>query len=333
MALAPNRANDRVMRIVRWIEGRDLDDTFPLDVAAPFSTQAAAAAGLSRRDLSILVGEGLLRRPVKGVYLSTAAGDSLALRAACLRLVAPPDSVVVDRHAGWLLGAEMVLAPGEHLDVRPVSIFRPSGNGRLRNGLSRSGERWLREEDVMAVDGLRVTTALRTAWDLGRVRWPSEAISGVDAMFRLGGFSREQFLAGIDQFRGHRWVTTLRAIGPIADGRSESPGESVLRLRCIENNLAMTPQVEVWDGDRFVARLDLADPELMGAAEYDGVEWHSSPEQKERDASRRADARECGYLVEVFDKTDLFARSGNADAKLINLRREALARRGLRMVS
>ena len=39
------------------------------------------------------------------------------------------------------IGAEMVLAPNEHLELLPVSVFRPSGMGRLRNGLADSGER------------------------------------------------------------------------------------------------------------------------------------------------------------------------------------------------
>jgi hypothetical protein len=291
----------------------------------------AQREGLSLRDLSTLVAEGLLRRPVKGAYLATSAGDSLALRIAALRLVVPEDCVVVDGHAGWLLGAEMALAPGEHLDLRPVSIFRPSGAGRLRNEIAHSGERWLPEEHITEVGGLRVTTAIRTAWDLGRTRSVRRALAGVDQMLRLGTFSHPEFLAGIEQFGGQRWVTTLRAVGPLADGRAESPPESVLRLMCLENLLPMTPQVEVLDGDRFVARLDLADDELRAAAEYDGTEWHSSPDQQAYDRARRRDAVDQGYLVAVFTKADVFGDRGRTgDEKIVALRRAALARRGLR---
>ena len=305
-----------------------LDDTFPLPADAPFTAATARDAGVSRWHLGQLVAEGLLRCPIRGVYLSTALGDSLPLRAACLKLVAPPDCVVVDRHAGWLLGAEMVLAPGEHLEVRPLSLFRPSGHGRLRNGIARSGERWLREEDVTEIDGLPVTTPLRTAWDLGRVRWTDHAIAGIDQMMRLGTFGREEFLAGIEQFRRQRWVTTLRAVGPLADGRAESPPESVLRLRCVECHLPMTPQLEVHRDGRFIARLDLGNPDLLAGAEYDGVEWHSSPEQLEHDRARRRDATEEGYLIEVFRKEHLWGVRADAEARLVALRRAVMARRG-----
>jgi hypothetical protein len=220
----------------------------------------------------------------------------------------------------------MVLRPGEHLELRPLSLFRPSGNGRLRNELADSGERNLTDEDVTEVHGVRVTTPLRTAWDLGRVRWTDEAISGLDAMFRLGGFTREEFLTGINRFRRMRWVTTLRAIGPLADGRSESPGESVLRLRCIEANVAVTPQVEVERNGVIVARLDLADEARLLAFEYDGVEWHSSPEQVDHDRARRADLRRDGWLIEALGCDDVFGRQRNCDRIIRAAAREASRR-------
>ena len=321
-----------VMDLTEWILSRSLGESFPLSRAEPFTAAAALAAGLTRDDLTALVTEGLLRRPIRAVYLSTSAGDSLALRIAALRLVVPADCVVVDGHAGWLLGAEMTLAPGEHVSLRPVSMFRPSGAGRIRADLARSGERWLPDRHVTEVGGLRVTTPLRTAWDLGRTRWPSRALAGVDQMMRLGLFSKDELVAGIEQFRGQRWVTTLRVVGPLADGRAESPPESILRLLCLENLFPMTPQTVVRDGARFVARLDLADEHLRAGAEYDGVEWHSTPDQQAHDRERRADARNQGYLIEAFTKDDVFAAAGRvAEEKIVRLRRQALARRGSRL--
>ena len=309
-----------------------LNASFPLPPDEPFTYPAALAAGITRHELRRLVVSGLLRRPLRGVYVGTHVGDSLRLRAAALRLVVPPDCVVVDRHAGWLLGAEMALAPGEHLHLRPLSLFRPPGRGRLRNDLAASGERLLRPDDVREVHGLQVTTPLRTAWDLGRVRWTDEAITGLDAMFRLRAFERAEFLAGIERFAGARWVTTLRAVGPLADGRSESPGESVLRLRCVENGLAgVVPQVEVWRGRLLLGRLDLADEDLMAAVEYDGAEWHTSPRQRHHDDVRRAALREAGWLVRAFSAEEVFGPQRTCDRLISELAREARARRGLRV--
>ncbi|MBB6625957.1 hypothetical protein H5V45_01360 [Nocardioides sp. KIGAM211] len=307
-----------------------LGTDFPLPTTGPFTYAEALQSGLSRHQLSVLHQEGLLRRPIKGVYLPSALGDSLSLRAACLSLVVPEDCVVVDRHAGWMLGAQMVLAPNEHLDLRPLSLYRPAGHGRLRNSIAASGERDLSDEDVIEIEGLRVTTPLRTAWDLGRVRWTDEAISGLDAMLRLGGFTREEFEDGFVRFRGMRWVTTLRAVGPLADGRSESPGESVLRLRCHECGLRMTPQVEVHRGERLLGRLDLGDEPLKVGVEYDGAEWHSTPEQQAHDRRRRGEIRADGWIVEAFDAAAVFGRDRACEAVIREAALAARARRGLR---
>jgi len=303
----------------------------PLPPGQPFTFQQAIAAGVSRHQLARLTSEGLLRRPIRSVYLATEAGDSRELRAACLRLVVPEDCVVVDRHAGWLLGAEMILKPGEHLDLRPLSVFRPSGNGRLRNSLTDSGERNLTPDDITEIGGIRVTTPIRTAWDLGRVRWTDDAISGIDAMLRLDAFSRAEFLDGIERFRGMRWVTTLRTIGPLGDGRSESPGESVLRLRCIEARVHVVPQVEVFRHGRLAARLDLADQELLSGFEYDGDEWHSTPEQIKHDRERRGELVEDGWLIPAFGKQEVFGHQRACDVVIRETARLARARRGRRL--
>ncbi|WP_345267522.1 type IV toxin-antitoxin system AbiEi family antitoxin domain-containing protein [Nocardioides nanhaiensis] len=318
------------MKITHILERGVLDAHDPVPDDGPFTLATALDAGLTRRNLTDLAREGILRRPIRGIYVLTQAGDSLALRAACLRLVAPPDAVVVDRHAGWLLGADMVLAPGEHLALRPLSLYRPSGHGRLRNQICASGERMLSDRDVVELHGLRVTTALRTACDLGRVRWTDQAIAGMDALARLGTFSRNELIQEIERFRGHRFVTTARAVALLVDGRSESPGESVLRLRCHESHLrSMTPQVSVYDGDVFVARLDLADQAQMLAAEYDGLEWHSTATQLERDRRRREAVQDLGWIVKAFTSADVFGPQRVVDSVLAEARREARRRRGL----
>ena len=164
-----------------------LDDTSNLPLDVPFTAAVARACGVPRHLLTLWCQLGLLRQPIRRVYVAAQVEDSLMLRAQCLSLATPQDAVITDRHAAWLLGAEMVLAPNEHLEVLPVSMYLPTGR-RLRNGLSVSGERQLRPEDITEVMGLAVTTKLRTAWDLGRVRSRERAISGLDQMLRLPGF-------------------------------------------------------------------------------------------------------------------------------------------------
>jgi hypothetical protein len=178
------------MNVSDLIQAQSLDGGWDLSTHSPFTTKMASDAGLRPHHLRRLVKHGLLRHLIHNVYVAATRPDSTALRCEAPRLVVPEDCVVVDRHAGWLLGAEMVLAPNEHVEARPIAMFRPSGNGRLRNDFADSGERNLRPDDVTEIDGIRVTTPIRTAWDLGRVQWPDRAIAGLDAMLRLEAFSQ-----------------------------------------------------------------------------------------------------------------------------------------------
>ena len=307
---------------------------FPLPFDRPFTYRLAQReAGLDSKDLQWLVTNGFLVRPIKGVYVAAQLPDSVDLRCACLRLVVPPDAVICDRHAGWLHGAEMVLAPGEHLALAPIRIFLPAGRGRLRNGLADSGERSFRPDDIVELNGLRVTTPIRTAWDLGRNRWTERSLAGLDQMLRLDVFSKEELVAGVERFRGMRWVRVLRVMVPIADGRAESPPESVLRLRWIEVLVfAPIPQFEVWVGGEFLARLDLACEELRWGAEYNGVEWHHTPEQRAHDRKRREMCEQrADWLVTPFQKENLFGPQQDAERLLRVGVSEARSRFGIRL--
>lgn len=326
------RGESDVVDLQQLVSQAFLDTSFPLPIDRPFTTEQARSAGVSRSALTRLCAEGLLRRPIKSVYIAAQNGDSVSLRAQALALVVPSDCVICDRHAGWLHGAAMILAPNEHLHLQPISVFRPSGRGRLRNELSSSGERNLSAGDVVELHGLAVTSPIRTAWDLGRVRYREPALSGMDAMLRLRAFEADEFLAGIERFRTMRWVRNLRALAPVADGRSESPGESVLRLRWLDCGLpAVVPQVEVWRDGVLIARLDLACEELRFAAEYDGAEWHSSPDQQAHDRVRRQAVEREDWLVKAFTSANVFGRGRDIEELLHAAAREARARQANRV--
>lgn len=292
-----------------------LDDTAPVPLDRPFSSAEARAWGVNRRVLSRWVRDGLLIHPIQGVHHVAQLQDSLELRIACLRLVVPSDSVVTDRTAAWLLGAPMALAPGDHLVVPRVSLFRPPGY-RLRNSLAASGERTLAADEVTTVGGVRVTTAVRTACDLGRLLHRDQALAAMDAMMRAGSFSSSELLDSTRRFRGYRGIRQLRSLAPIVDGRAQSPGESILRLRWIDCGLPTpTPQLRVEAPSGFYF-LDLAVPDLRYAAEYDGAQWHG-PEQERHDATRRAWVVEAlHYECDVFRAANIHGPLQDADLRL-----------------
>ena len=315
------------MDIDRWLHQPFLDDTFPLPLDAPFTLTGARRAGLPRHWLKLLSEGGQLRHPVKGCYVPAQLPDDIRTRASCLRLVAPADAVVVDRHAGWLLGADMVLLPNEHLNLLPIQMYLPAGRGRLRNKLCESGERNFRTEDVTEVHGVRITTALRTALDLGRHRWPEQALTALDALHRLGHFSVEELVEEVGRFKRMRWVTTLRTVAPRTDGRSQSGGETVIRWRWL--HLPIPPpqsQVEVRHGGRL-AFIDVGNAEVRGGVEFNGVKWHDAPTDRAKDAKRAEWLdQDADWVLEWLVSADVYGPGARVEQAIMDVHREALAR-------
>jgi len=296
-----------------------LDDRFPLPLDRPFTTAQARREGVKPDVLTRLVGSGLLRRPIKGVYLASQVEDTRRTRAQTLALVVPPGSVVTDWTATWFwTGLDR---PGTQHCCPQLSIFRFRGHERLRNSLVSSGERWLLPSDVVPIEGnLWVTVPIRTAWDLGRLSPRIIAIGGMDALARVGRVPMEELVGGVERFRRQRGVVQLRELAPQVDPRSESIGESALRLRWRDTPGLPRPELQIPIHDAAgieVFRLDLGVEELRFAAEYDGEEFHSSVEDKQHDEERRELLSEqyC-WDIEVFRREHVFGIHADASQRL-----------------
>ena len=301
-----------------------IPDTHELDVLerllqrpGPFTAATALEEGASYVWLRRWCRAGLLEHPIRGVYHASTLDHDLALRLAVLRLVVPASCVVTDRTAGWLWGASMILAPNDHLRTPPVQVFSPPGH-RLRNGLVASGERRLAREDVVLLDGVRVTTPLRTACDLGRLLHRDQAFAALDSMAALGRFTMEELAAAPLRFRRYRGVVQLRALVPLVDPQSKSPGESVLRLRWLDVGLARPRcQVPVPARDGGFYYLDMGLEGRRFAAEYDGEEFHGEDERKHDDDRRGWSRDEHGWVIVVGRKRNVYGHDQDIDRLLL----------------
>jgi len=291
------------------------DSPIPLDL--PFSSQQAASAGLSRRRLGRLVRAGLVRRMNRNVYVAAQTPDTQALRGRALALVVPPGCVVTDWTACWYwTGVDL---PNSHLQVPPLAVFRPSGAGRLRNGLVTSGERWFQPGDTVALSAaLDVTTPLRTAHDIGRFFPPIIALGGMDALIRHCAFSIDELTGEVERFRRQRGVVQLRMLAPLVDGRSESMGESSLRWHwlSVAHLPPPEPQVAVMVDGVEVFRIDLGAEEVRYGAEYDGEQFHGE-EARASDRKRRSRLfEEFGWTIDVFRRDDVYGVHETATSRL-----------------
>jgi very-short-patch-repair endonuclease len=175
----------------------------------------------------------------------------------------------------------------------------------------------LAPRDVETLNGIRRTTSLRTAIDLARKRSRPRALAALDALLRTEDFVHDELMDETARFKGFRGIIQLRALAPIADARAESPAESAMRLIWIDAELPkVTPQISVCNALGVeIYRLDMGLPEIRYAAEYDGIEWHSSKEQRDRDRKRREWLRRDGWVIDVLGKEEVFDEPRRAIAK------------------
>lgn len=283
-----------------------LTSAAPVPIDRPFTTSWAKAQGVDVRRLRGWLSEGLLLSPVHGVLHAAQLTEDLELRLACLRLVVPVHAVVTDRTAAWLHGAPMALAPDAHLRVPRVDLFLPPG-GRIRREVARSGQRELLASEVAEIGGVRVTSPLRTMCDLGMKLPRRHAFGAMCMMLKVCDFTPDDIRAeASDRFRGHRWVRQLRALLPLLDPRFESPGECSLAL-IWHDTPGLPPFEPQWEvcGPFGLSRLDLAVPDLLYAAEYDGEEFHGE-DRAEADVRRRSSlGRARGWMFGVFTAADV----------------------------
>ena len=278
---------------------------------------------MSYATLRALVEARLLVHAVRGVYVPANLEDNLRLRVTVLKLVTPPHAVVTDRTAAWLWQAKRVLAPGAHLEVPPVHMFCPPGL-RLRNKLVASGERELSPTDIDVLDGLRVTTPLRTACDVGRLLHRDQALGVMDALAALGRFTVAELVTEASRFKGFRGVVQLRYLAPLVDRESGSPGESTLRLRWLEIPLPRpTCQVEVPSPTGGSYFIDVGLRERKLGAEYFGEEFHDEDEEEHDEARLRWLRDELGWVIVVVRKHHVYGRDQDVDALLVAAAREA----------
>lgn len=275
----------------------------PPDIpATPFTWAQMKKLGMKRHRLDELVANGLVRRVLTGVYLRADVPDNPQTRVRAAALVVSAFAVVCDRTAAWLLDVDTF----EYRELEilpPLETFVLRGHSPTNRSECVGGRRDLRRWEICVIDGLAVTTPLRTALDLGCRLSRRGALAALDGFMRVHGITREDMEAELPRYFRRRGVLQLRQLIPLADARAESPGESWTRLAIIDEGLPVPePQVWVHDGGIPVYRLDLAYPLSKVAVEYDGREFHESRQRREHDRGRREWLERHGWTVIVVDK-------------------------------
>jgi very-short-patch-repair endonuclease len=254
-----------------------------------FRARDAVATGLLTPDQ---LRSSAWRRLYRGVYADADLTASYAVRVAGARLLVPPFAVFSGRTAAHLLGAEELVDPEDpvELSIPRGSRFGPVTGLRVRRVLP------LGPDEVTRAGSSRCTTGLRTALDIARCEDLPESVVALDVLLARGIVHQHDLREVAAGLAGRGARRAARAI-ELADPRSESQQESRLRVALVVGGLRPVAQFVVRDPDgRFLARVDLAFPELKVAVEYDGA-WHGRAGQLRKDRRRLNDLTRAGWVV------------------------------------
>lgn len=146
-------------------------------------------------------------------------------------------------------------------------------------------------------DGLKVHPAW-TAVEVARSLRRPRALATLDAALRSGTCDRHQLRLAAKAQCGRRGIVAVRELIALARPEAESPMESEARLVMVDGGLPdPLLQYEILDRDGLLWRVDFAWPNQRLAVEYDGFNWHSSPDALRRDRHKRAALEEVGWRV------------------------------------
>ena len=230
------------------------------------------------------------RRLVQGVYADPALHLDHQLRCRGVALLLPERAAVGGHSAAAWHGAPFAGVRDQVTVVRPPDV---DWKGPREVRVHRSD---LCPLDIVIVDDVPVTTALRTAWDVAALEPLGAAVAALDAMVRAGSVSASQLASMADRGAGRWGVTRVRRAVPLVDPRAESAPESRVRVALVLAGLRPVPQFRVVQDGVELARVDLCFPEAQLAVEYEGAH-HFDGEHIVRDDARYARLRAAGWRV------------------------------------
>ena len=262
----------------------------------PFTTREARAHGVSKHALQAAP----WRRIFRDVWCHADLRDTRETRLAAARLVLPGHAVLRGLTAAWVHGADV-----RREDDLDVHVGFPRGRRlRPREGLVVCQET-LDEADWVEIDGVRVTTPLRTTFDCMRLLRGVERLVVADALTHAGLVTLPELRT---YFSSKRRLRNLRIAELLLDDiepLTESRMETWLRCTLVNGGLPRpVAQYNIFRSEgSFIGRADFAYPDRKVVVEYDGA-WHWA--QRREDDRRRTAMRLAGWQVLVFHADDVF---------------------------
>jgi hypothetical protein len=154
-------------------------------------------------------------------------------------------------------------------------------------------------DEIVVRRGISVTTAARTAFDLGRRYGRTLAVIRVDALIQATDLKLPDVDSLVDRHQGARGIVQLRDVVSLADPGAESPQETRTRLLLTDAGLRPTQtQIDVFGRyGAHIHRIDMGWREYKVGVEYDGEQHWTNPDIRARDIDQQAELEALGWRI------------------------------------
>lgn len=200
------------------------------------------------------------------------------------------------------------------------------GGGRTRStttGVLRRHDLVLRPGDLRRLSsGLVVTSPVRTLVHCASLLTHEALVCALDDALHRDVVSAADLDAAVAAHVGEPGAPALRRAVAAADGRAESPAETLARLLLHPAIPALEPQVTLHDDDwgRVLARFDLGDRRARFAVEADGKRGHAGMAAKDRRRDRSS--RRHGWRTERLTWWELRCRQSVVVREMVEAHEE-----------
>jgi hypothetical protein len=253
---------------------------------------------------------GLLRWIAYALSIDNQVPDSQSVRAQAARLVVPEHAVASDDYAAFVLGAD-TRSPGSRFEHRPMYLVQHTRYRSVDGYAQVRQSKDIPNDDVMEISGLRLTTPLRTAADLLRLKRRPYALAAADAMAFAKIVDADELGAYIPGLHRLPGLPQAQELAVRVTHLAESHGESWQRCRILDAGFPRpTLQLPVVDSYGVDRRLDMAYEGFLVASEYDGREFHTAESDRDSDEARRTDlSRRLGWRFNIGTYERIFGNS------------------------
>jgi hypothetical protein len=246
--------------------------------------EAVAADLLSARELRRFY------TPVyPGVHIPVGAELSAAQRAKAAWLWSSRRGIIAGLSAAAVLGAKWIeprlAAELIHTNRRPPPMLDVHTDA-------------VTACEIQRVAGMRVTTAARTAFDIGRRLELVAGVQRVDALMSATDVKVRDIESVAGAHPGVRGLTQLRRTLDLVDGGAESPYESLTRMLFVQAGFPR-PETQIPVVDEYgllVAVVDVGWRDYLVGVDFDGAHHWTDSRQRRRDAERYNRLPEVGWI-------------------------------------